>query len=1521
MGGKESRELHVISDSEFEIDEAEIYASPVEDAECAVEIWNGEKGWQKNSCITGWKGSRESQVIIDGKLYPRQEGCLFWLPVKEAGAGYLETKLHTVSCSEGKVKGEKKYRVNPADETHELLEKLKEEPLVLSIDMPYGNLYTQSERIKLSGRYGNGYGVSVYAGGSEAESGKGRYSAEVSLSEGENLIRIEAQDKTGRSAEKTVRIYKDSTKPEIRIIRPQEGECINLRKVEFETEGNEEGLWWQFNDGEWESGNGKVKYRDFYPEDGFYTYRVRAQDRSGNVSDEKSVSFCKDESGPEGFEIKLNVSGWTNNTQPEAVFRASDAVSGTDHYEYRIDEGEWKVCESPLRLERLEDGRRILSIRAYDRAGNFCEETAEIYIDTSNPPVPGRARPVAGEKQNVIKWIGEDDNSIADGKIVEKEGGRSYRIERSPAWEGGTMLLENYGYGELRFEDREVKEGSEYAYRMWSVDRAGNESEKTGWKSVVTGLASSQIEKDGQTVIEYDGMTVTLPEGAVGEDIISIQIQKLQDKDIEEQPVEVSIGSFYMISAVRQKGEETYVTEHADLKKPAVIEVSYNPSLLPEGYTESDAAAFYYDDIWGMWLQMPETYINTKEHTVLFRTEHFSEFNVQATKKAVLSEAQLREGAYKLKSEKTGPSEVRVSGEDGGVSYEFTEYIMPGKADMSLPVQRVYSTAKAYEDTSMLADKETTKKIKIDGEGVWSIAWGWKINMPYMKVNADTIVIYGTQGQCFTTGQAKPAPFEPEPDKNQKDYDTVMFLECHEYSDTIAELHFKSYEKQNYFLFFKTSTSTRYNFKGAVLHQSDGKKIHYDENGRVTSIRDCSGTNWIKFSYKASYIEVTDTLGNSIKFHKTSDLISRIEIQTDKDTKNIKYEKPLAQISGIEIPLDILTKATDLAGRTWTYGYEVQKLKTSSVLEDPPSGYAQSSAKEYSVPALSSIEGKGSGFTKIKYSIQTGLTYVDTVTSDSKSYTFIIEQDKFYAVKKTEGLSSDLPLRTTKYTIRYAGPLEKQFYVAQSSADDGNLKTVTEYEAVTKGRFRLSNAPEAIQSIFLNVTPGQNNKTGEQEKDTKQVLTYAKTIKTYTKDETLIQSVTNEINRYLMRLTKVTTDKGSKNYVTDEYTYITSSGNMSEESHVYETAGHKSSVVIKREYSEPVNYRTNLVTKMTKISSGFVEEEESSNTVTESYGYDSSGLLVTKTTAKGSWNYRYENGELKEVLSPENRLTQYSYEYPDPKTSDVYTITTTRTAAEGSSFDTDETITEKKEYDRKTGSLKKETDADGYVSEYDYDELGRLTLSKKNGGKAVVTVIYDDENLKTKVTDELGCVTINQFDNLGRLLKVSKTAEDKNITVLLEYDGYDRVIKMSEPSYEDILDISKAAHADYEYDSLGRITRFTDADNHITEYSYIDSLNMTQMDRGGLEKTRVYKDNPGNIIKKENWIKDSEWVTGESWFDGEGKTLCTEDAEGNRTLTGYNSLGLVQTITCPDSLVETRMYDADGILPSCFVSV
>jgi hypothetical protein len=77
-----------------------------------------------------------------------------------------------------------------------------------------------------------------------------------------------------------------------------------------------------------------------------------------------------DTTAPQQFTTSLDVAGWTANQRPTATFSTTDATSGVDRYEVRLDGGEWTSRVSPYRVPALPDGIHTASVRAVDQAGN-----------------------------------------------------------------------------------------------------------------------------------------------------------------------------------------------------------------------------------------------------------------------------------------------------------------------------------------------------------------------------------------------------------------------------------------------------------------------------------------------------------------------------------------------------------------------------------------------------------------------------------------------------------------------------------------------------------------------------------------------------------------------------------------------------------------------------------------------------------------------------------------------------------------------------------------------------------------------------------------------------------------------------------------------------------------------------------------------------------------------------------------------------------------------------------------------
>ena len=168
-------------------------------------------------------------------------------------------------------------------------------------------------------------------------------------------------------------------------------------------------------------------------EDGIYYFKIVATD--GEVwSAETTYTLMIDTTPP----IKLKVESSPSNDKeidklPLISFNAIDKLSGMDHYEIKIDDGDFVKTKSPYKFKELTSGEHTITVRAYDKAGNYTEETITIKIkDIAAPvitkPVNGSYIPLAEKlvvegkaEPNSLVYIYLNGEKIAE--VVADEGG------------------------------------------------------------------------------------------------------------------------------------------------------------------------------------------------------------------------------------------------------------------------------------------------------------------------------------------------------------------------------------------------------------------------------------------------------------------------------------------------------------------------------------------------------------------------------------------------------------------------------------------------------------------------------------------------------------------------------------------------------------------------------------------------------------------------------------------------------------------------------------------------------------------------------------------------------------------------------------------------------------------------------------------------------------------------------------------------------------------------------------------
>jgi RHS repeat-associated protein len=395
---------------------------------------------------------------------------------------------------------------------------------------------------------------------------------------------------------------------------------------------------------------------------------------------------------------------------------------------------------------------------------------------------------------------------------------------------------------------------------------------------------------------------------------------------------------------------------------------------------------------------------------------------------------------------------------------------------------------------------------------------------------------------------------------------------------------------------------------------------------------------------------------------------------------------------------------------------------------------------------------------------------------------------------------------------------------------------------------------------------------------------------------------------------KVTYAPGTDDETTVEYTY-TAPGSLESEKRFIETGTPDRYIVTEYAYDELDRQKTVTVVMpgddiVTTYAydvfhlSGSDPYVLRTDTVVDALGnetettYDVFGEVAEVKSLMGAGGdddivmlYEYDkNGNATEETDAEGTITEFEYDYRDRL------IKTTYAAGTGLEGNVQLTLDENGNVTTSKDQLGKETD-------YTYDDLDRLTKTDYADGTSV-SLTRDAMGRVTQHKDQLNRKTTFEYDDAGRLKKTTGP-DGKSIVVELDAAGnvevrtdqmgnqteytYDGRGQLRITTYEDSTTVQRT------YDGVGNLKTLTDQRNNTTGFTYDDAARLVKT---------TYPD------------ANYEELT----FDALGNMKVRRDRNGKETNYDYDELGRLTTVQYPDNgNTITRTYDKMGRVKSVLV--
>ncbi|MFI9387758.1 polymorphic toxin-type HINT domain-containing protein [Kutzneria sp. NPDC052558] len=228
------------------------------------------------------------------------------------------------------------------------------------------------------------------------------------------------------------------------------------------------------------------------------------------------------------------------------------------------------------------------------------------------------------------------------------------------------------------------------------------------------------------------------------------------------------------------------------------------------------------------------------------------------------------------------------------------------------------------------------------------------------------------------------------------------------------------------------------------------------------------------------------------------------------------------------------------------------------------------------------------------------------------------------------------------------------------------------------------------------------------------------------------------------------------------------------------------------------------------------------------------------------------------------------------------------------------------------GRVSATTDPRGNVTGYNYDQLGRL-VQRHDPGNRTSVFQYDHDGELLQATDPGGATTTWTYDDLGRTItstQVERSSQPGAFTTKYGYDNLGNTISIESPKGETV---------GFSYDALSEMVTYTDAAKVATQFGYdLSGRQVLASDAKGRKHWTSY-DQAGRPVSTSDWKDGGTRLRGTSaGFDPAGDLVSATDALGHTATFDYDAAGRLTRQTVPttdtDSISQTFGYDADSRL-------